>query len=103
MYAVVRSGGKQYRVSPGDELLVETVDGQPGETVDLGEVLMLVDGDQVRVGTPLVDGAAVRATVVAAERSAKVQVFKFKAKKRYRRHATHRQSYTSVKIDDIVA
>lgn len=103
MYAVVRSGGKQYKVSPGEELLVETLGGQPGDTVDLGEVLMLVDGDQVRIGTPVVDGAAVRATVVAAERSAKVEVFKFKAKKRYRKHATHRQNYTRVRIEDIVA
>ena len=101
MFAVVRTGGKQYRVAVGEELQVERLQGEPGETVDLGEVLMVVDGENVRAGSPAVGGARVRATVLSHGRNRKIEIFKFKAKKRYRKRAGHRQHYTRVKIDDI--
>ena len=102
MYAVIRSGGKQYRVAVGDELQIERVGSEPGAALELGEVLMVADGEDVRVGAPLVAGASVRATVVAQERGPKIHIFKFKAKKRYRRRAGHKQYLTRVKIDEIV-
>ena len=104
MFAVVRTGGKQYKVSVGDQLQVESLVGsEPGQLIELGEVLMVADGDNVRIGSPVLSGAAVRATVVAHERSPKIIIFKFKAKKRYRKRAGHRQNLTRVQVDEIVA
>ena len=103
MYAVVRSNGKQYKVSAGDEIQIEALGFEPGEAIELGEVLMVVDGASVRIGTPIVEGATVRGTVVSQMRGPKIEIFKFKAKKRYRKHQGHRQSYTRVKVDEIVA
>ncbi len=103
MYAVVRSNGKQYKVAVGDEIQLETLAFEVGDPVELGEVLMVVDGENVRVGAPTVDGAAVRGTVVSRARGPKIVIFKYKPKKRYRKRQGHRQSYTRVKVDEIVA
>ena len=103
MFAVVRTGGKQYKVAVGDQFQVERLVGsEPGQAIELGEVLMVADGEDVRVGTPTVPGAAVRAIVVGPERGPKIRIFKFKAKKRYRKRAGHRQDLTRVRIDEIV-
>jgi len=100
MYAVVRSGGKQIRVSPGDQIDVELLPGQAGDAVALDEVL-LVGGDSVRVGSPLVAGAVVRATILGESKGPKIRIFKYKRRKRYRLHKGHRQHYTRLKIEAI--
>ncbi|MBW2280308.1 MAG: 50S ribosomal protein L21 [Deltaproteobacteria bacterium] len=100
MYAVIRTGGKQLRVSPGDTVDVEQIAGAPGDTVELAEVLM-VGGDEVRIGTPLVDGAKVVATIRGETKGPKLQIFKHKRRKGYRLHKGHRQHYTSLRIDSI--
>lgn len=102
MYAVVETGGKQYRVQPGDTLVVERLDAPVGSRVELDRVLMVVpDSGPPLVGRPLVPGARVRARVVAQEKGRKVIVFKFKAKTRYRRKQGHRQRYTRLAVEDI--
>ncbi len=103
MYAVLRSGGKQYRVAVGDEVTLERLDAEEGQSVELGEVLMVADGERQVVGTPLVENALVRATVVSQGRAPKIRIFKYKPKKRYRKRMGHRQRYTRVKIEEIVA
>ena len=103
MYAVVKTGGKQYRVEPGDTIDVERLPGEVGETVELNPVLMVGDGADVTVGSPVVDGAQVKAEIVAQKRGDKIIVFKFKRRKNYRRKSGHRQSLTSLKITDIQA
>ena len=104
MYAIVETGGKQYRVKTGDTIAVERLSGEPGDVLDLGRVLLVADnGDgQTRVGTPGVDGAVVRAEVVEHARGDKIIVFRYKSKVRYRRKTGHRQSLTRVRITDIV-
>jgi large subunit ribosomal protein L21 len=104
MYAIVETGGKQYRVKPGDTIAVERLTGEPGEVLDLGRVLLIAgsgDGD-TRVGTPGVDGAIVRAEVVEHARGEKIIVFRYKSKVRYRRKTGHRQSLTRLRITDIL-
>ena len=101
MYAVIRSGGKQARVAPGDTLRLEKLAGEVGDTVELSEVLMLENEGEPRVGTPLVDGAKVRGTILAQGRGDKITVFKMKRRKGYRRKQGHRQAYTEVRIDAI--
>ena len=101
MYAVIRSGGKQARVTPGDTLRLEKLAGEVGDSVELCDVLMLGEEGEPRVGTPLVDGAKVRGTILAQGRGDKIIVFKMKRRKGYRRKAGHRQSYTEVRIDAI--
>src|SRR5690554_759919 len=101
MFAVIKSGGKQYRVSQGNELVLETVNAEPGQVVEL-PVLML-GGDSVQFGSPLVAGASVKAEVVEHGRLRKIHVYKFKAKSNYRRHNGHRQNFTRVRITEIVA
>jgi large subunit ribosomal protein L21 len=100
MYAVIRTGGKQYRVKEGDRLRVEKLPGQVGDKLELSEVLML-GGESASVGTPLVKGAKVNAEITAQDRAKKIIVFKAKAKKRYRRKAGHRQPYTELKVTGI--
>ena len=104
MYAIVETGGKQYRVKPGDTIAVERLSGEPGEVLDLGRVLLIAgNGDtDTRVGTPGVDGAVVRAEVVEHGRGEKIIVFRYKSKVRYRRKTGHRQSLTRVRITDIL-
>jgi large subunit ribosomal protein L21 len=100
MYAVVRSGGKQLRVSPGDVVDVELVSGEPGEQIELGEVLM-VGGDTVTVGTPTVAGAKVLAKIEGDSAGPKIRIFKYKRRKRYRLTKGHRQHFTRVRIESI--
>ena len=99
-YAVIKTGGKQYRVSEGDTLRVEKLGGSVGETVEFDEVLML-GGPKVAVGTPLVGGAKVSARIVAQDRAKKIIVFKYKRRKGYRRKHGHRQPYTELKIESV--
>ncbi|HEX77643.1 MAG TPA: 50S ribosomal protein L21 [Dehalococcoidia bacterium] len=101
MSAIVESGGKQYRVAPGQTIDVEKLPASPGETVELDRVLMVAQGDQVTLGHPVVEGARVLATVVAQGKGDKVVVFKYKNKVRYRRKRGHRQPYTRLSIDQI--
>src|SRR5919199_60455 len=101
MYAILETGGKQYKVRPGDTIDVEKLAVEPGETVELGRVLMLGDDDQVQIGSPLVEGASVMAEVVDQHRGPKIIVFKYKAKVRYRRKTGHRQSLTTLRIKEI--
>jgi len=101
MYAVVRSGGKQYRVSPGGSVRVERLAGEVGSSVALSDVLMIGDGDSVKIGSPTLAGASVTGTIVAQDRSAKVMTFKQKRRKGYRRKYGHRQNYTEIRVDQI--
>ena len=104
MYAIIKAGGKQYRVEPGATVYLERLATPVGETVTLGEVLMVGGGDESpRLGSPLVDKASVRATVVEHGREAKIRVFKYKKRKHYRRTRGHRQDYTAVRIEAIEA
>src|SRR5215472_2667480 len=103
MYAIVETGGKQYRVRPGDTIAVERLAGQPGETLDLERVLLVGgDGAETQVGSPGVAGAVVRAEVVEHARGEKIIVFRYKSKVRYRRKTGHRQALTRVRITDIL-
>lgn len=101
MYAVVRSGGKQYRVSPGGSVRVEKLSGEVGSKVTLDEVLMIGGEGDVKIGTPTVDGASVSGTITAQGRGDKIRVFKMKRRKGYRRTQGHRQDYTEIAIDGI--
>ncbi len=101
MYAVIRTGGKQYRVAEGDTVEVERLDAEPGKDIDLEEVLMITDGDVVDVGTPLLDGAKVTARVLENGRGAKIRVVKFKRRKSYRKQMGHRQNFTRLEITKI--
>ena len=102
MYAVIRSGGKQYRVAPGQTIRLEKVAGEVGAKVELGNVLLVENDGNVQVGNPLVTNAKIEATVVEHDRAKKILVFKKKRKKQYRRTHGHRQDYTSVRIDNIL-
>ena len=102
MYAVIQTGGKQYRVKSGEQIKVELLPAQVGAAVSFDRVLMLGEGDGARVGTPFVKGAAVKATVVAQGRGEKLRIFKLRRRKHYQKSQGHRQSYTEVRIDEIV-
>ncbi|MCS6785830.1 MAG: 50S ribosomal protein L21 [Thiobacillaceae bacterium] len=101
MYAVIKTGGKQYKVAAGGKLKVESLPVEVGGTVEIEEVLMVADGDQVTVGTPRVAGARVRATVLAHGRGEKLRIFKMRRRKHYRKTQGHRQNYTELRIDAI--
>ncbi|MGA3167896.1 MAG: 50S ribosomal protein L21 [Terriglobia bacterium] len=101
MYAIFRTGGKQYKVSPGDVVRVERVAGDPGSTVEFNHVFA-VRKEKLTVGSPLVEHAKVKAKILRNERDAKVRVLKYKRKKQYRRTAGHRQPFSEVLIQDIV-
>lgn len=101
MYAVIRTGGKQYRVSAGHSLRVEKLDAETGAEVVISDVLMVGQGDEVTVGAPLVSGAAVKATVVGHGKGEKVRIFKMRRRKHYRKAQGHRQPYTEIRIDSI--
>ena len=103
MYAVVRTGGKQVRVAPGDAVRVEKLDGDVGDRVELSEVLLVGGEGEARIGTPLVEGAKVVGTITAQDRGEKIIIFKMKRRKGYRRKAGHRQFYTEVRVDEIEA
>ena len=102
MYAIIKSGGKQYRVKAGEQVRVEALAAEVGSSVSLEEVLLVGTGDGVKVGAPLVSSAKVRATVVAHGRGDKVKIFKLRRRKHYQKTQGHRQSYTEIRIDDIV-
>ena len=102
MYAIIKSGGKQYKVEPGAQLRVESLKADVGAAVSFGEVLFIGDGEAVSVGAPLVSGAQVKATVVGHGRGDKVKIFKLRRRKHYQKTQGHRQNYTEVRIDDIV-
>jgi len=99
-FAVIRTGGKQYRVEPGSLIRVEKIEGDVGAAIEFNEVL-LAGGDAIRIGTPLVEGAVVRGQIVAHARDKKVLIFKKKRRKNYRRRRGHRQSLTTVKVTEI--
>ena len=102
MYAIIRSGGKQYRVKAGEQVRVEALAAEVGSTISLEEVLLVGTGDGVKVGAPLVSGAKIKATVVSHGRGDKVKIFKLRRRKHYQKTQGHRQSYTELRIDDIV-
>jgi large subunit ribosomal protein L21 len=102
MYAIIKTGGKQYRVKSGEQLRVESLAADVGAAVSFEEVLAVGEGDAVRVGAPLVAGALVKATVLAHGRGDKVRIFKLRRRKHFQKTQGHRQNYTEVRIDDIV-
>jgi large subunit ribosomal protein L21 len=102
MYAVVKTGGKQYRVVAGDKLKVEQIPADVGAEVILDQVLMVGEGESVRLGQPILSGASVKATVVSHGRGEKVKIFKMRRRKHYQKHQGHRQNYTELKIEAIV-
>ncbi len=102
MYAVIESGGKQYRVQPGDVLRLEKLPAEPQQEFLIDKVLMVAEGDKVAVGSPYVEGARVVATVLGHEKGRKIVVFKYKPKKNYHRKKGHRQWYTRVAVKDIL-
>jgi large subunit ribosomal protein L21 len=103
MYAVIATGGKQYRVEKGTVLQVEKLDAEPGATIEFGEVLLFGDGDTIKVGAPLLKGGKVSATVEKHGKGDKKVIVKFRRRKHYLRQGTHRQQYTQVKITGISA
>lgn len=103
MYAIIKAGGKQYRVAAGDTIKVETLNAEVGSQVTLSEVLAVSDGNELKVGAPFVEGASVTATVVSHGRHDKVRIFKMRRRKHSIKSAGHRQNYTELKIDSIAA
>jgi large subunit ribosomal protein L21 len=101
MYAVIATGGKQYRVEPGAKLRIEKLEAEPGAVVTFDQVLLVGNGESVKVGTPLVSGGKVTATVESHGKGAKVTIVKFRRRKHYMRRGGHRQPYTQVKITEI--
>lgn len=103
MYAVIKTGGKQYRVAKGETLKVEKLEIDAGASIDFNDVLMVADGDQITVGNPMIDGGKVTATVKSHGRAKKVEIVKFRRRKHHRKQMGHRQYYTEVEITDISA
>ncbi len=103
MYAVIKTGGKQYRVADGEKLKIEQIPADIGQEIVIDQVLAVGEGDQLKVVTPLVSGATVKATVLAQGRHDKIHVFKMRRRKHYRKSQGHRQNYTEIRIDGISA
>ena len=101
MYAIIQTGGKQYKVTEGSVLKVEKLNAQPGDRLTLDQVLMISDGDNVKVGNPVVPNAQVTAVVLEQGKGKKIVVFKYKRRKNYRRKQGHRQPYTKIKVEKI--
>jgi len=101
MYAVIRTGGKQYRVSEGDVIRVETLTAEAGSSVELSDVLMIANGDDIKIGTPILEGAKVTADVTEHGRHKKIEIVKFRRRKHFDRRTGHRQNYTELKITGI--
>ncbi len=101
MYAVIKSGGKQYRVAAGDTVKVESVAGDIGQQLKLTDVLTVADGDNLKFGAPFIAGAAVMATVLSHGRHDKITIFKMRRRKHFQKHGGHRQNYTELRIDSI--
>jgi large subunit ribosomal protein L21 len=102
VYAIVKCGGRQYRAEEGNSLIVEKLPYEVGEEIELEDVLLLADGEGITVGQPSVEGAVVKATIVEQFRGKKIFVWKYRPRKRYRRRQGHRQSYTRLRVDEIV-
>ncbi len=103
MYAVIKTGGKQYRVCAGQKLKIEQIPADIGQEISLDQVLSVGEGDALKIGTPFVDGATVRATVLAQGRHDKVRIFKMRRRKHYQKHQGHRQNYTEIRIEAVSA
>jgi large subunit ribosomal protein L21 len=101
MYAVVKTGGKQYRVAQGDVLKVEKLEGNEGDSIELNNVLMIADGDDLKIGTPVLDGGKVTATIKSHGRGKKIEIMKFRRRKHHQKKTGHRQSYTELEITGI--
>ena len=101
MYAVINSGGKQIKVTPGDVVRLELLEGKAGDQISLENVLLVNNDEDIQIGTPVVKGVKVSGTIMAQGRGDKIIVFKFKRRKMYRRKTGHRQSYTAVRVDSI--
>jgi len=101
MYAVIKTGGKQYRVAKGDKLKVERLPVDTGGTVDINDVFLVANDGKVSIGTPLVDGGSVKATVVSHGRHKKIEIVKFRRRKHHQKRTGHRQDYTEIEITDI--
>ncbi|MBY0499503.1 MAG: 50S ribosomal protein L21 [Nitrosomonas sp.] len=103
MYAVIKTGGKQYKIQVGEKLKIEQLKVENGSELIIDQVLMVADGDKVSVGVPLVNGAKVSATVLGQGRHDKIRIFKMRRRKHYQRHQGHRQNYTEIEITGISA
>ena len=103
MYAVIKTGGKQYRVIPGEKLKIEQIPADIGSEIVIDQVLMVSDGDALKVGAPLVAGATVKATVIGHGRGDKIKIFKMRRRKHYRKTQGHRQNFTEIRIETIAA
>ncbi len=103
MYAVIKTGGKQYRVAAGEKLRVELLDADVGKKIDFDQVLVVADGDKINIGTPFLKGGKVTATVTEHGRHKKIKIVKFKRRKHSRKQMGHRQGYTEIEINKIVA
>ena len=103
MYAVIKTGGKQYKVAAGEKIKVEQIAAEVGQEIVIDQVLALGSGAELKVGTPLVEGATVKATVLAHGRHDKVRIFKMRRRKHYQKRQGHRQNYTELRIDTIAA
>jgi len=103
MYAVISTGGKQYKLAQGDVCRIEKLDAEEGATVDLDKVLMIADGDNINIGTPFVDGGKVTATIKAHGRAKKVEIMKFRRRKHHQKRTGHRQYYTEIEVTSISA
>jgi large subunit ribosomal protein L21 len=101
MYAVIKTGGKQYRVAPGEKIKVEQIPADVGTEITIDQVLMVGEGESVKIGSPLVTGAQVKATVLAQGRGPKIKIFKMRRRKHYQKHQGHRQNFTEIRIDGI--
>lgn len=103
MYAVIKTGGKQYRVASGEKIKVEQIAADVGQEIVIDQVLAVGSGAELKIGTPLVSGASVKATVVSHGRGEKIRIFKLRRRKHYQKHQGHRQNYTELQIGDIAA
>ena len=103
MYAVIKTGGKQYRVAAGEKLKIEQIPAEVGAEITLDQILMVGEGESVKIGAPLVSGASVKATVLSQGRHKKVTIFKMRRRKHYQKHQGHRQNYTEIRIEGISA
>ncbi|BBP03417.1 50S ribosomal protein L21 [Sulfuriferula plumbiphila] len=103
MYAVIKTGGKQYRVVAGEKLKVEQITADVGSEIVLDQVFMVAEGDNIKVGAPLVNGAKVTATIISHGRGEKIRIFKMRRRKHYQKHQGHRQNYTEIQISGISA
>jgi len=101
MYAVVKTGGKQYKVAQDEYLKVEKLEGNEGDNIELDQVLMIADGDKLKIGSPMIDGGKVTATILSHGRHKKVEIMKFRRRKHHQKRTGHRQYYTEIKVTGI--